>query len=171
MLQLSDALLGRSVLSLRTGSPVAEITEPIINPNNLKIEGFYCQDSQEKKVLILLPQDIRDIIPQGVVVNDHDVLAEAADLVRLRTVIALHFELIGKPVFTSSGEKLGKVEDYATDLSSFVIQRLYVSQSILKSFTNGNFGIDRNHIVDITSKKIIVNDLLGKVPSRAQAIA
>lgn len=171
MLQLSDALLGKPVLSLRTGTPVAAITEPIINPTNLKIEGFYCQDSQEKKTLILLPQDIRDIIPQGVVVNDHDVLAEVNDLVRLRSVITLKFELLGKAVFTVSGDKLGKVEDYATDLNSFYIQRLYVSQSIFKSFTGGNFGIDRNHIVDITPKKIIVNDLMEKVPSQAQAIA
>ena len=72
MLQLSNSLLNKSVLSLRTGTPVATILSAIINPNNLKIEGFYCQDRFDKKELIMLYQDIREILPQGYVVNDHD---------------------------------------------------------------------------------------------------
>jgi sporulation protein YlmC with PRC-barrel domain len=168
MLQLSDVLLNQPILSLRSGTPVATITAPIIDPNNLHIEGFYCQDSKEKKVLVLLPQDIRDIIPQGLVINDHDVLAEPQDLVRLRDILNLHFELIGKHVFDTAGKKIGKVEDYATDLTSLYIQRIYVTQSILKSFTGGNLGIDRTQIVEITPKKIVVNELLNKMPAHAR---
>ena len=65
-------------MSLRTGRPVAVITQPIISPNNLKIEGlFYVLDNRDKSELILLVQDIREIISKGFVVNDHGVLAEA----------------------------------------------------------------------------------------------
>lgn len=169
MLQLSDVLLNQPLLSLRTGTPVATILTPIINPNNLHIEGFYCQDSQEKKTLVLLPQDIRDVIPQGIVIDDHDVLADPEDLVRLKDVIGLHFELAGKQVYDTAGNKIGKVEDYATDLSSLYIQRIYVTQSLLKSFTGGNLGIDRTQIVEITPKKIVINELLDKAPAGARA--
>lgn len=171
MLQLSDVLLNQPVLSLRTGTPVATIIGPIINPNNLHIEGFYCQDNQDKSTLVLLPQDIRDVIPQGIVINDHDVLAEPADLVRLQKVLELNFELIGKPVVDTNGQKIGKVEDYATDISSLYIQRIYVTQSFLKSLTGGNLGIDRTQIVEITPKKIVVNEMLSKVPAGARVTA
>lgn len=171
MLQLSNTLLNRPVLSLRTGTAVATAVEPIINPNNLKIEGFYCNDRYEKGQLILLSQDIRDIIPQGIVINDHDVLSEPAELVRLKDVLTLNFTLIGKPVETISKHKVGKVSDYATDSSSMYIQKIYVSQSVFKSLANGSLSIDRTQINEITNRRIIVNDLEAKIPAHAGAMA
>jgi sporulation protein YlmC with PRC-barrel domain len=169
MLQLSANLLNKSVLSLRTGTPIASIIGPIINPNNLKIEGFYCEDRFDKRELILLYQDIRDMLAQGYVVNDHDVLVEADELVRLKDVLALNFQLIGKPVVTVSKEKVGKVSDYATETETMFVQKIYVSQSLLKSFTGGSLSIDRTQINEITPKQIIINDLLKNAPAAAPA--
>jgi sporulation protein YlmC with PRC-barrel domain len=171
MLQLSGTILNKPILSLRTGSPIADIITPIINPNNLKIEGFYCQDSIEKTQLVLLYQDIRDILPQGIVVNDHDVLADPEDLVRLKETLETSFELIGKQVETVSHEKVGKVTDYAFESATMYIQKLYVSQSILKSITGGNLSIDRSQVHETTPKRIIINDLLETAPAGAPAAA
>jgi uncharacterized protein YrrD len=171
MLQLSEAVLGKPVLSLRTGVPIAQIVSAIINPNNLKMEGFYCQDNTDKKQLILLYQDIRDILPQGLVVNDYDVLAEPEDLIRLKKVLDINFELMGKHVETVSQEKVGKVTDYAFEGSTMYIQKLYVSQSILKSLTSGNLSIDRSQVHEITPKKVIIQDLLETAPAGAPATA
>lgn len=171
MLQLSETVLGKHVLSLRTGSSIATVVAPIINPNNLKIEGFYCQDNAEDKQLVLLYQDIRDILPQGLVVNDYDVLADPTDLVRLKDVLDINFDLIGKPVETISREKVGKVSDYAFEGATMFIQKIYVSQSILKSFTGGNLSIDRNQIHEITPKRVIINELLKTAPAGAAAAA
>jgi sporulation protein YlmC with PRC-barrel domain len=171
MLQLSDTLLNRPVMSLRTGSMAAFVLAPIINPDNLKIEGFYCDDRLGKGRLILLSQDIRDIIPQGFVINDHDVLSEPGELVRLKHVLELNFTLIGKPVETVSKKKIGKVADFATEVSSMYIQKLYVSQSVFKSLANGSLSVDRTQINEITDKRIIINDLDAKVPAHAGAMA
>lgn len=154
-------------MSLRTGQPVATALTPIINPNNLKIEGFYCTDRFSKQELILLYQDIRDVIPQGFVVDDHDVLSEPHELVRLKDVMQIGFKLIGKPVVTVAKERVGKVSDYAVEIETFYVQKLYVSQSLLKSFTGGNLGIDRSQINEITDKKIIINELLKGTPAAA----
>jgi uncharacterized protein YrrD len=171
MLQLSDALLRKSVLSLRTGAPVATIIAPIFNPNNLRIEGFYCQDRfEKKKQLVLLCQDIRDIMPDGYVINDHEVLAEPEDLVRLKKIIALNFELLGKQVVTVDKQKVGKVSDYATDLDTMYVQKLYVAQSILKNLAGGSLSIDRSQINEITPRRIIINELIKKAPASAQAV-
>jgi uncharacterized protein YrrD len=171
MLQLSESLLNRPVMSLRTGQPVATTSQPIINPNNLKIEGFYCEDKFDKEPLILLYQDIRDIIPQGFVIDDHDVLSTPEELVRLKEILDINFQLIGKQVVTTSKANVGKVTDFATELETMYIQKLYVSRSVLKNLTSGNLGIDRNQINEITDKKIIINELLKTVPASARAIA
>lgn len=164
MLQLSASLLNKSVLSLRTGAPIATVTAPIFNPDNLKIEGFYCTDRFDKRQLILLYQDIRDILPKGYVVNDHDVLVEPEDLVRLKKVIELNFDLIGKQVVTLDKEKVGKVSDYATETETMFVQKIYVAQSILKNLTGGSLSIDRTQINEITPKRIIINELFKKAP-------
>ena len=172
MLQLSGSLLNQSVLSLRTGQPIAIITGAIINPNNLKIEGFYCQDTLDrKKQLVLLYQDIRDIIPKGLVVNDHEVLVEPDELVRLKDIMALNFELLGKATVTVNKDRLGKVNDYAVETETMYVQKLYVAQPILKSLTGGSLSIDRTQIVEITNRKIVVQDILKPTSVRATATA
>ena len=169
MLQLSASILNRPVMSLRTGTQIATAVQPIINPDNLKIEGFYCVDRFDNSQLIMLQQDIRDIIPQGFVVNDHDVLSEPEELVRLKAVLELQFELIGKQVETVSKQKVGKVSDYAVEMSSMMIQKLYVSQSILKSLTGGSLSVDRSQVTEITNKRVIINDLLKTSPATMAA--
>ena len=120
MLQLSRSLLSKPVLSLRTGSAVAQVTGAIFNPNNLKIEGFYCRDSYSKKELILLYQDIRDVLATGFVVNDHDVLVEEGDLVRLKDILSINYQIVGKQVVTVDKQKIGKVSDFATEVETEV---------------------------------------------------
>lgn len=171
MLQLSGALLNKSVMSLRTGTPVATVTAAIFNPHNLKVEGFYVQDSIDKSELVLLYQDIREVLPQGFVVNDHDVLAEPGELVRLKDVLALRFNLIDKQVVTIAKEKVGKVSDYAVETETMFVQKLYVSQNILKSLTGGSLSIDRTQINEITPKRIIINELIEAAPATAPATA
>lgn len=162
-------------MSLRTGGQVATALEPIINPNNLKIEGFYCDDRFEKKQLILLTQDIRDRVEKGFVVNDHEVLVAPEDLVRLKKVLELRFSLIGKPVITTSKHRVGKVNDYAVDGDALYIQKIYVTQSLVKSLTSGSLSIDRSQIVEITDRRIVVQDPLkgvkDAVPAGAPAAA
>lgn len=166
MLVLHDALLNRPVMSLRTGAQVATTIDAIINPNNLKIEGLYCQDSLSKDRLILLYQDIRDIIPQGVVINDHEVLASPEELVRLKDILNIEFDLIGKPVYTASKQRLGKVQDYATEVSTMYIQKLYISQPVYKSLAGGKLSVERANIIEITSSKIVIQDPLQPLKAR-----
>lgn len=158
---MSASLLNKPVLSLRADTAIATVIAPIINPDKLRIEGFYCQDRfDKKKQLVLLCQDIRDVLSQGYVVNDHDVLVEPEELIRLKNVMELDFQLVGKPVVTVSKERLGKVNDYAAETETMYIQKIYVGQSMLKSLTTGSLSIDRSQINEITPRRIIINDLL-----------
>lgn len=171
MLQLSASLLNQPVMSLRTGGVVATTVSAIINPNNLKIEGFYCTDSFSNQMLILLTQDIRDILAQGMVVDDHSVLVEPDELIRLKSVIELKFDLMGKHVQTQAKEKVGKVNDFAADGQTLYIQKLYIGQSLLKSLSTGQISIDRNQIIEITNRRIIIKELLKPVKAGIRSAA
>jgi uncharacterized protein YrrD len=172
MLQLSTVFIDRPVLSLRSGTQVGTTIAPIINPNNLKIEGVYCQVRGDKKQSILLSQDIRDLIPQGFVVNDQDALSAPDELVRLKSTMDIDFSLLGKQVVTSGGTKVGKVGDFATDIGSMFVIKIYVSQPLMKHLTSGSLVVDRTQIIEITDNNIVINDLQEKVPvAHAGALA
>ena len=173
MLRLSNNYINRSILSLRNGGVIGNAITPVINPNNLKIEGWYSENAYEKGTYVLPTSEVRESINKGLVVDDHEALTHPDDMIRLKDVISLEFELIGKTVVTESKHKLGKISDYAVEDSSYYIQKLYVDPPIVKSLTSEQKIIDRNQIVEITDKKIIVRDLDIKVkansPLRASA--
>lgn len=168
MLTLSTSFTNQSIFSLRTGGEVALAVDIIINPHNLKIEGFYCLDRFSNNQLILLTQDVRDFTPRGMIVDDHDVLTPPEELVRLKDILEIHFSLTGKQVITQSKRKLGKVSDYAIDNDSMFVHKIYISQSILKSFSGGQLSIDRTQIVEITNQKIVVADTFEKQKARGR---
>jgi hypothetical protein len=51
------------------------------------------------------------------------------------------------------------------------VQKIYVSQNLLKNIVGGSLSIDRNQIVEITNRKIIVQDPLKPVKSAVPAAA
>jgi uncharacterized protein YrrD len=158
MLLLSASFANKPILSLRTGGEIGKIQGPIINPNNLKIEGYYCVDRFSKQKLVLLSQEIREVIEDGVIVNDHDSMTQEEDLVRLRKVLDIKFNIINKKVVTKRRQNLGKINDYAINSDNMYIQKMYVSQPLVKSLNGGQLSIDRSQIVEVTDKKIVVND-------------
>ncbi len=171
MLRLSGIYHNRDVLSLRTGRPVGHAFSPVINPNNLKIEGWYATKVGNKDPMVLPTGQIRDLIAKGLVVDDHDSITHPDDLVRMKKILEINYELIGKPIVTESKKKLGKVQDYSVDDQSMYIQKLYVTQNILRGINKSQLLIDRDQVIEITDKKIIVKDLSEKVPSSSSVTA
>jgi sporulation protein YlmC with PRC-barrel domain len=99
------------------------------------------------------------MVPQGIIVDDHDRLSDPEELIRLKDILELEFELLGKSVVTVSKTRLGKVNDFAADSTSLYVQKLYVGQSLLKSFNGGQLSIDRTSIVEITNRHIKVEEI------------
>lgn len=131
-------------------------TEPIFNPHNLKIVGWWCNVG-EPKPMILLSEHVREMMPNGLAVDDHDDLSEAEDLVRHHEILEADFKLIDKLVRTKR-QKLGKVSDYSYNEGLFV-QKLYVSRPLHKVLTSDTtLLIDREQILEVTDQYILVKD-------------
>jgi len=166
MLKLYESTPGTAVLSLRAGSPVGTLIQPIINPNNLYIEAWLVEDSRSKEQLVLLSNDVREVVPQGFAINDYEVLSHLDDLIRLQNVVELKFELLGLRVTSESGKNYGKINDYAFETNNFYIQKLYANQPLVKNLNVGALSIDRSQIVEITDKRIIIEDPTEKASNR-----
>lgn len=161
MLKLSSTLLNVPVVSLQLGRPIAVALQPLINPNNLKIEGWFCQIPVSKETLFLPLADIREMGSYGIAVNTAEALAPLEDFVRLAKIITINYQLIGKKVETITGKKVGKVEDYAVNIESMYVQKLYVNQRSINAFLKDQLSISRLQIREISRKKIVIEQLEG----------
>ncbi|MDB5160909.1 MAG: hypothetical protein JWO96_289 [Candidatus Saccharibacteria bacterium] len=157
MLKLSASLKNLNVISLRSSGVVAIALEPIINPHNLKIIGWWCKSPMSTKNLVLLSDDIRDRLTNGLAINDEDELCAPEDLVRHKETLDINFDLSGKTVKTKRS-KLGKVQDFSYNDGMFV-QKLYVERPITKVFAaEDTLIIDRNQILEVTDNYILIKD-------------
>lgn len=157
------------VMSLQVGGQIAKLDRPIINPNNLRVIGFYVSGSLHGGK-ILLTEDIREVSEVGAIVDHEDKLTDPEDLVRLHDVLELDFQLIDKPVVTLRKKRLGKVGDYVIDSLQFVIQKIHVRQSILKNWTSDQLVVHRSQIVEVTDKKVVIKDNLEAVKEGAREV-
>jgi len=158
--------LNRPVMSLRTGSQIGLAETPIINPHNLKILGWWCNTPDGRQVL--LAEELRQSVPEGLAVNDEAALSDPADLVRHQEVLDINFELMDKPVRTKR-QRLGRVSDYSYNDGMF-IQKLYVARPLRKVFSaEDTLIIDREQIIEVTDKYILVRDTEVKATSEELA--
>ncbi|OGL30492.1 hypothetical protein A3F37_01300 [Candidatus Saccharibacteria bacterium RIFCSPHIGHO2_12_FULL_41_12] len=162
MLKLSKTLINYPIMSLRAGGQIATTIGPVINPDNLKIVAWAVQDRFSKEVLYLMTQDIRETLPLGFAINDLDSLSPAGDLIRLKDLIELNYSLIGKYVTTENNKNLGKVSDYAVEVESMLIQKIYFTKGLIKGFTSGESSIDRSQVIETTKTRIIIEDATVK---------
>jgi hypothetical protein len=129
---------------------------PVINPHNLKILGWWCETPGNQKQ-VLLAEDVREVMPNGLAVNNEEALSDTSDLVRHKEILDINFELMDKPVRTKR-QKLGKVSDFSYNEGLFV-QKLYVARPLRKVFTSEDtLVIDREQIIEVTDKYILVRD-------------
>lgn len=156
MLALSNTLTNRPILSLRTGGRIGTAVRPIISPHDLQIIGWWCDNHSEINIQVLLVQDVRESLPRGLIVDDYHALSAQEDLARHKEVLEIDYELMGKLV-RSERHKIGKVVDYCYD-ETYLVQKLYVEQSLLKALAQDQRIIGRKQIIEITDSYIMVKD-------------
>lgn len=154
MLFLSTKLYNVPLFSIRSGGRIGSVTEPIINPHNLHIDGFYCQTPNGHNNEVLLDIYIRDISSRGIIIDDHNNLSSPDELVRLQPVINLNFSLVNLNAVVSK-KKVGKISQFAVDTESLFIQKFYVQPRGWQSFKTDSLTFDRTSVVEVNNAAII----------------
>lgn len=170
MLLPGSQLIGTDVLGLQTGARLAEISDPIIDPANLKIMAYILKGPLlSEHPSLILTNDIRELSSIGMIVDSSDEFIGVHDVINIEKLHELQFNLLGMNVVDEKNHKLGKVHDYSIDSNSFVIQQLNVKRGVLKAFTETGLLIHRSQIVAINDRTIVVHTAEKKIEPVMQA--
>ena len=157
MLLPSTRFIDTPVMSLQTGSELGRTVRPIINPRELSIVAFELHGiNLDYDPSLLRINDIREIGPMGMIIDSSDELISVNDVIKIKEIYELNFELVGLKVIDDKKRNVGKVTGFTLDASSFFIQQLQVKRPLLKSFGDTEFLIHRSQVVKITDDYLVV---------------
>jgi hypothetical protein len=144
-------------MGLQTGSELARISRPVINPHNLEIVAY----EVEGPLLDLHPSllriaDVREFSEIGIIIDSSDEFVSPDDIIKLSEIYNLHFTLEGMTVVNEKHRKLGKVIGYTIETGGFLIQQLSVKRPLLQSLNDTELLIHRTQITEINDHEIIV---------------
>lgn len=164
MLVLGSRLHETPVMSLQTGTRLAIATAPLVDPATLKIVAFKLDGPLlTENPSFLRAADIREMGGIGMIIDSADELLGLDDVIKIKKLYDLGFELIGMQVLDEHKKKLGKVSDYTVETGSFVIQQLNVKHGIFRGLTDTGLLIHRSQITKITDNAIMVKSTAKKV--------
>lgn len=165
MLISSTDLTNFPILSLRSSSKIATISKLIINPYDLTIQALKLAGRQldNPKDSYLLPEDIREISPLGIIINDSEDIVSGTDVIRLQKTLDLQFELIGLPVIDKQQRKVGKVINYNIIAENMMIYQLVVQRPMFKDFFDPELLIHRSQIAELSHDKVIIKNSLSQL--------
>ena len=157
MLLPSTRFIDTPVMSLQTGSELGRTVRPIINPRELSFVAFELHGiNLDYDPSLLRINDIREIGPMGIIIDSSDELISVSDVIKIKEIYELNFELVGLKVIDDKKRNVGKVTGFTLDASSFFIQQLQVKRPLLKSFGDTEFLIHRSQVVKITDDYLVV---------------
>lgn len=157
MLIAGSRFLNSPVMGLQTGGELARTHREIIDPATLTIIAFELSGPLlADHPSFLRIADVREFSDIGIIVDSSDEFVGLDDIIRLKDIYDLHFDMIGKHVLDEKKHRLGKVTSYTIDTVGFMIQQFSVKRPLLKSFTDTELLIHRSQIVEVNDSEIIV---------------
>lgn len=157
MLVLGSRLHQTPVMSLQTGTRIAHTMTPIIDPANLKIIAYEVEGPLlTERPSYLRTADIREMGGLGMIIDSSDELVVGDDILKIKEIRDLNFQLVGMAVIDEAKHKLGKIEDYTLETDSFVVQQLHIRRGFMRSLNDTGMLIHRSQIVEINDRFIVV---------------
>ncbi len=157
MLLLAEKLKLNPVMSLQTGAEIARVQEAIIDPGVLDVVAYRLSGSRlEHDNTILLTRDIREVGAIGLIIDSAEELVSLDDVIKVKKLTELNFQLVGLSAIDDQKHKLGKIYDYTIDPFTFTIHQLHVRRPLLKSLQTSDLIISRKQIIEINNKSVVV---------------
>jgi uncharacterized protein YrrD len=164
MLLHGSQLIGTPIMSLQTGTELARTKAPVIDPANLKILAYEAEGPMLSETPSYIRiADVRELSNIGMIIDSNDEFVIPEDIITLKKIIDLNFNLVGLNVIDETKHKLGKVEGYNIDSESFIIQQIIVKQGVIKSLSETELLVHRSQIIEINDHEIIIKAGIKKL--------
>jgi uncharacterized protein YrrD len=173
MLKSIKSVVGSKVVDFGGSNTLGEIVDWVMDPEEKKITAFLIRPSGWfAKLSAISSLDVIEYGPKLVVIKNPEVLSTPQEIMAHPKRIKQKIRLLGSPVVTTQGEKLGLVEDILFETIDASIQKIYVSPDLVNQFRRSDLIITANRIVEILANKIVVQEdgpETGKIPKTAGA--
>lgn len=159
MLVIGSKMINNPILSLHVGDQIAATQRAIVDPEDLRVMAYTLTGpllNDPEVGNILMTDDVRELGPNGLIIDSIDRLVNREDIVRLDEVMSLNFNLVGLKVVSEDGKKIGKIIDYTLDSQSFMVYQLIVQRPIFASFNDPQLTVNRSQIVEIDDFKVTI---------------
>ncbi|MCL2038371.1 hypothetical protein FWG86_00475 [Candidatus Saccharibacteria bacterium] len=166
MLYYNSGLIGLPVREARSGETLAIVEKLIIDPRSFTLAALRLTTA-EKESSYMVSTSIDEInLRHGIFFTDTDAISKLSELPRLQEVVDLGFELLKLPVRTQgakklASQKLGSVEDFVIDDTSFAVFQIVVKRGLFSGFLP-ELAINRQQILELTNRQLIVADAYAK---------
>lgn len=168
MLVISEAVSDKKVMSIHAGGAIAITGDAIIDPKNLKIVAFSVAAKGLKYFSVIHSSDIREWSALGVIINSEDDVMEVDEnMPKIREIIESNFKLEGIGVRTEAGKRLGRVKNYVFETDGFFVVKFYVEKSSMLGLFSQPLVIERDSVVNVTNKFIVISDDKAKAKVKA----
>ena len=159
MLKSIKSIMGSKVMNFTESTTLGEVVDWIVNPEKRKINAFLVRTGGWfSKLMALSSLDVVEYGPKIIVVKNSDVLGTPSEVMNRPKAIKQKGRLLGSPVFTTIGAKLGVVDDVLFETADTSIQKIYVSPNGVSSLHQPDLIITIDRIVEILPNKIIVKE-------------
>ncbi len=157
MIKTIYSIRGAKVVHQDTGETLALLNLPIIDPDTGVIEAFWVKPlTLMENDAVLTTSNILSF-KKNLYIASNNVLAEAADLVRIATILEDGRLILGARVESESGYFYGRVYNLSFSTETYLLKQLHVQRAFLFfGFNRRLFPYDR--IVKVLADKIIIND-------------
>jgi uncharacterized protein YrrD len=164
MLVLGSRFHHTPIMSLQTGTKLAETSKALIDPRNLTVAAYEVEGPLlNVRPAYLRMNEVREVSSIGMIVDSNDDIIALDDVIAIKTLVDMQFNLIGLSVIDELKHKLGKVEDYTLETRDFVIQQLHVKRGLLKGINDTGLLIGRSQIIEINDSEVIVKATAKKI--------
>lgn len=172
MYALASKLVGLPILSLQNAETLSHITGLVMEPGNLEVLAIRCQPTAEvRRHPVILMRDVRQFAIDCILIDAAETMDEGDEIVRLTPLLEKPWQPVGLAVVTDLRRKVGHVEDFTVNLDSHRLQKLYVRPPLLRSLIGSSLIIDRNQVIDVTPKEIVVRDTVLSMPATSMLAA
>ena len=153
MLILISQLIGRPVLTFDDALPVGVVRDPIIDPANGKLCGYFIGSGLfNLKQAVIAADDLVGYDPDRLIVGRPDVARQPQEEPKIRGILKKKILVYGAKVRTESGRALGRANDLLLDTELNMIVKYYVHGLLQDRI------IAAEHVVAIDKRGIIVDD-------------
>ena len=160
MMLLGSRLAQMPVMGLQTGSELATLKVPIVDPGTLNVIAYEVDGPLlDEKPAYLRLEDVRELSDIGMIIDSSEEFVLRGDVIQLDDILRLNFHLVGMDVRDEHRKKVGHITDYSVETSTFSVQQLTVQRTLLQRLKESDLLIHRSQIIEINDEAIVISSV------------